>query len=91
MDCMPESSSDHPSKASGRYDDSANGDASRLTHCAVVPTASAPGAPGVTSRCVECLSDCDCNEGQYCSVDQPTCVYVHARGALRRHTRAGGY
>lgn len=52
---------DHPSS---KKSSSANGEASRMRQCAVLPDSSNIGKP--TTRCIECTSDCDCGTGQYC-------------------------
>ena len=43
---------------------SANGDANRFDRCMLLPSAANPVVP--EARCVECVSQCDCNPGQFC-------------------------
>ena len=83
MDCMPKDASDTPAK--DRVDLSDIGDANRFTHCVAVPvrvsapwsTASANPVGLLQTRCVECLSDGECEPGQYCHTD-----WGYAGGAL---------
>jgi hypothetical protein len=51
---------------------SANGDATRLRRCSLSPDSTTPSKP--VTRCLECVADCDCGEGQYCHRDPGVCT-----------------
>lgn len=59
---------DHPSSKAAT---SANGMSNRMRSCMLVPSVEDPSV--ATTKCVECSSDCDCGESQYCHLDPGVC------------------
>jgi len=58
----------------GNEDASVNDNASRMRICGVsVDPNSPPGTLMPVTQCMECASDCDCNEGQFCNLDFGVC------------------
>lgn len=50
---------------------SSNDDGSRLRHCLLVPDTD--DLQKLTTRCGECVADCDCGPSQYCHMDIGVC------------------
>jgi hypothetical protein len=63
-DCVSNRPSGHPSAARAAHF-SANGDVNRFATCMLVPSGDNVDIP--ESRCMECLSNCDCMPGQFCN------------------------